>query len=93
MGLHIISTILAFISHANRAYSTLTRQLETVITELSMAQVLWLRTNPWRMHEAKYLPLTKATCGHTGFYNGQASYLKVLVFAEAGHKIFKPLLI
>ena len=51
MGLHIISTILAFLSHANRAYSTLTRQLKTVIIELSMAQVLWLRTNPWRMHE------------------------------------------
>ena len=92
MGLHIISTILAFLSHTNRTYSTLTRQLETVITELSMAQVLWLRTNPRQVHEAKYLPLTKATCGHTGFYNGQASYFKVLVFGEPGHKIYKQLL-
>ena len=33
-----------FPSLANREYSTLTRELEAVINEASMAQVLWLRT-------------------------------------------------
>ena len=43
-----MSTILAFSSKANRAYSSLNRQLEAVITEVSM-------------HKVKYLPPTKVT--------------------------------
>jgi len=35
--------------------------LEAVIHE---AQVLWLKTNPWRAHEMKYLPPTKVTYSH-----------------------------
>ena len=83
-------TILAFLSQANRAYSTLTRQLEAVIIAVSMVQVLRLSTNPQRVHEAKYLPTTKVTYGHAGFHNDQASYfnMKVLVFAEPGHMQF-----
>ena len=80
-------TISAFLSQANRAYSTLARQLEAVIIEVSTLQALRLKTNPWRVHEVKYLPPTKVTYSHTGFHNGQASYfnMKVLVFAEPGH--------
>ena len=68
-----------------RAYSISTRQLETVIIEVSTVQVLRLRTNPWRVHEVKYLLSTKVTYSHTGFHNDLAGYLnmKVLVFAEA----------
>ena len=43
-------TISAFLSKANWAYSTLTRQLEVVIIEVSTVQVLRLSTNPWRVH-------------------------------------------
>ena len=65
-------------------YSTLTRQLEAVIIEVSMVRALRLRTNQWQVHEAKHLPPTKVT------YNGQGSYfnMKVLVFAEPGHMQF-----
>ena len=38
-----------------------------------MAQVLKLRTNPWRVHEAKYLPPTVVIYSHTAFHNDQAS--------------------
>ena len=50
-------TWLYFLFQANRP---LTRQLEAVIIEVSMAQVLTLRTNPWRVDEAKYLPPKKS---------------------------------
>lgn len=42
------------------------------------------------MHKAIASPPTKATCGHTGFHNGQANCfnVKVLVFAGAGHILF-----
>ena len=53
------------LSQANRAYSTLTRQLEAVIIEVSTVQALRLRTNSWQVHEAKYLPPTKVTYSHT----------------------------
>ena len=57
----------------------LTRQLEVVTIEVLTVQALRLRTNPWRVHEVKYLTLTNGTYGHTVFHNGQASY-KVLFF-------------
>ena len=41
-------TILVFLSQGNRDYSTLTRQLEAIIIELSAVQVLRLSTNPQR---------------------------------------------
>ena len=77
-------TILAFLSQHNRAYSTLNRQLEVIIIEISVVQVLKLRTNQWQVHATKYLLPTKVTYSHTGFHNSQASYfnLKVFVFAE-----------
>ena len=83
-------TVSAFFSQANRAYSTLTRQLEAVIIEVSTVQVLRLRTNPQEVHKANYLPSMKVTYSHTGFHNGQASYfsMKVLVFVEPGHMQF-----
>ena len=40
-------TCLAFLSQPNRPYSTLTRQLEAAIIEVSTFQVLMLRTNQW----------------------------------------------
>ena len=85
-----MSTISAFLSQANRAYETLTRQLKAVIIELYTVQALRLRTDPWRVHEAKYLPPTKVTYSHTGFHNGQASYfnMKILVFAEQDMQFF-----
>ena len=63
------STIL---SQSNRAYSSMTRQLEAIIIEVST--VLRLRANQWQVHEVKYLPPMKVTCSGLGFYNGQASY-------------------
>ena len=77
----------AFLSLTNRAYSTLTRQLEAVIIEVSTAQALRLRTNQRQVYDVKYMPPTKVTYSHTGFHNGQGSYfgMKVLVFAEPGH--------
>ena len=60
----------SFFLPANRAYSTLTRQLEAVVNEV------WLRTTPLQVHEAKYLPPTKVTYSYTGFHNDQASYFK-----------------
>ena len=38
-----------------------------------MAQVLKLRTNPWQVYEAKYLPPTVVIYSHTGFHNDQVS--------------------
>ena len=83
-------TISAFLSQANGAYSTLTRQLEAVIIEVSAVQVLRLRNKPWEVHETKHLPPIKVTYNQTGFPNGQASYfnIKVFVFAEPGHMQF-----
>ena len=84
-----------FLSHANRAYSILTRQLEAFVIEVSTVLVLRLKTNQWRVHEVKYLPPTKVTYSHKGFHDGQASYfnMKVLGFAEPGYKqFFEPLL-
>ena len=65
-------TILAFLSQANGVYSTLTRQLEAVIIEVSAVQVLRLRNKPWEVHETKHLQPTKVIYSHTGFPNGQA---------------------
>ena len=62
-------TISAFLSQANRAYSTLTGQLKAVIIEVSTVR---LRTNQLRVHEVKCLP--------PNFFN-----VKVLVFAELRH--------
>ena len=78
---HISASIADFLSLANRAYSTLTRQLEAVINEISMTQVLRLRTNPWhaQVHEGKYLPPTKVTYSHIGFHKDQASYCHMKV--------------
>ena len=61
----------------NRAYTTLTTQLKAVIIAVSTVQVLRLRT-------------MNGTYSPTEFHNGQASYfnMKVLVFAEPGHKQF-----
>ena len=80
-------TISSILFQANRAYSTLTRQVEVVIIEVSAVQALRLRTNPRQVHEAKYLLPRKMTYSHTGLHNGQASYfsMKVLVFAEPRH--------
>ena len=64
-----------FLSLANMACSTLARQLEAVINEVSMAQVLRLRTNPWRVHKVKHLPPTKVTYSLTKFHSDQPSYL------------------
>ena len=73
-----VPAISAFLSWA---YSTLTRQLEAVVIEVSTVRALRLRTNS-RVHKAKH--------SHTGFHNGQANYsnMKVLVFAEPGHMQF-----
>ena len=73
-------TVSAFLSQANRAYSTLTRQLEAVIIEASTVQLLRLSTNPQQVHKVKYLP-SKVAYSHIGFHNGQAS-MRVLVFVE-----------
>ena len=83
-------TILAFLSQPNGTYSSLIRQLEAVIFEVSTVQAQRLRTNRPRMHKARSSSPTKATCGHTGFHYGQANSfnMKVLVFAEAGHILF-----
>ena len=40
---------------------------------------LRLKTNPWQVHEAQYSPPTNGTYSHTGFHNGQASYLNMKV--------------
>ena len=45
-------TISAFLSQANKPYST--RQLEAVIIEVCMVQALRLRINPRQVHEAKH---------------------------------------
>ena len=81
---------LTYLSQDNRAYSTLTRQLEAVINEVFTVQVLKLRTNQWQTHEAKYFPPTKVTYSHTGIYNGQASYfdMKALVLYLEGNECF-----
>ena len=84
-----IRTISAFLSLANMACSTLARQLEAVINEVSMAQVLRLRTNPWRVHKAKHLPPTKVTYSRTKFHSDQASYLYLYLL---NLQFFKPLL-
>ena len=54
-------TISAFLSQPNRAYSSLTIWLETVIIEVSTVEVLRLRTNPWQLHKSKHLPPTNGT--------------------------------
>ena len=72
--------ISAFLFLANRDYSTLTRQLEAVIIVVSMVQVLRLRTNSRKVHEAKYLPPRKVTYRQTDFHNGQASYFNMKVW-------------
>ena len=59
--------ISAFLYQANRAYSTLTKQVEAVMIEVSTVQAPILRTNLQRVHEAKYLPPTKVTYSLTGF--------------------------
>ena len=73
-------TTLAFLLLANRDSLPLTRQLEVVI-EVSTVQEVRLRTNPWQLREAKYLP---PTAMHTGFHNGQASYFNMKVLVSAG---------
>ena len=91
----------AFLSQANEAYPNLTRQLEVVIIEVCMFQALRPRSNPWRVHEAKYLTSTNWSYGQAGFHIRQAgfqlssaNYLnkKVLIFAELGHMQFFKLL-
>ena len=47
---------LAFLSQANRTYSTLTRHLEAVIIEVSSVQVLRLRASQQEVHNAKSPP-------------------------------------
>ena len=56
-------TTSAFLSQANGAYPNLTRQLEVVIIEVCMVQALRPRSNPWQVHEAKYLTSTNRNCG------------------------------
>ena len=54
-----------------------------------MVQALRLKTDPWRVHEAKNLLPIK------GVHNGQAAILtaSLYVFAASGHiQFFKPLL-
>ena len=46
------------IFQVNRAYSTLTGPLEAVVSRVSKVQLLKLKTNPWQVHEAKYLTPT-----------------------------------
>ena len=75
-------SILSNLSQANKAYSTLTRKVEAVIIEVSMVEVLMLRTYPQRVYKTKYLPHTKVTYSHIGFHNFS---IKILVIAEPGH--------
>ena len=63
----------------NRACSSLTIQSQAVTIEVSTVQVLKMRTNPWQVHKVKYLPPTNWTFAHTGFHNGQVSYLSTKV--------------
>ena len=68
--------ISAFLS---KAYSTLTRQLGTVIIELSAVQTLRLRTIPQWAHEVKYLT---PTMGPT------TTYVKIKCICEVrNHRI------
>ena len=48
--------------------------MEEVINEVSLAQVLKLKTNLWQVHEAKYLPPQK-DYSHTEVHHEQARYL------------------
>ena len=51
-----------------------------------MVQALRFGTNSRRMLKAMYLSPMKVTYSHSGFHNGQASYIKkILVFVEPGH--------
>ena len=49
--------------------------MEEVINEVSLAQVLKLKTHLWQVHEAKYLPPQKVTYSHTEVHHEQAIYL------------------
>ena len=86
-------TISAVPLQANKAYSTLTRQLKAAIIEVSMVQELRLRSNPWRVHEAKYLPPTKVAYNHTQFHDFTLAMLAIHLQNLHGHMhFFKPLL-
>ena len=71
-------TISVFLFQANRTYSTLTWSW----MQLSLHYCLSI--NQWRVHEAKYLPLTKVTQLQSHRISQWPSYLKVPVFAELG---------
>ena len=74
--------VLACLSKPERTYSSLTLQLDTVITEESLVKVLSLR--------GKYLPSQNGTYGDTGFCSAQTTYLSMKVLKMRTY--FKPLL-
>ena len=82
-------TTSAFLSQASGAYPNLTRQFEVVIIEVCMFQALKPRSNPWRVHEAKYLTSTNWSYGQAGFQLSSANYLNKKVLIFAGMQFFK----
>ena len=84
-------TILAILSQANWAYSTLSIWSAAVITEVSSTKAEKNHSECMRRNICH--PRMGPTV-NTGFHNGQASYfnMKVFVFSEPGHMqfFFKP---
>ena len=80
-------TISAFLSRLTGPTQLWQGSWKQLSLKYQWVQVLRLRTNPWRVHEVKYLPPMKVAYSHTGFNDDQASYfsMKVLVFAEPRH--------
>ena len=65
--LHMLA-ISSLFFQASRAYTTLTTPLEAKLSfEGSMVEVLWLKTNPWWVHDTKYLLPTKVTYSYILF--------------------------